>query len=80
MESQLAIHSVLSQLAAARVDALMVDVRGNSGGDACLIYDLAYLLSNHLNSPQVTREPGDTSVTVDRLVLSLWMGHLCHCR
>ena len=41
----------------------MVDVRGNSGGDACLIYDLAYLLSNHLNSPQVTREPGDTSVT-----------------
>ena len=49
----------------------MVDVRGNSGGDACLIYDLAYLLSNHLNSPQVTHEPGDTAVTVDETPLSL---------
>jgi len=52
VESQMAIHSVLAALAAARIDSLMLDMRGNSGGDVCHIYDLAYLLSNHLNSPE----------------------------
>eukprot|EP00802_Teleaulax_amphioxeia_P001558 Tamp_01560.p1 GENE.Tamp_01560~~Tamp_01560.p1 ORF type:complete len:1188 (+),score=117.48 Tamp_01560:1247-4810(+) len=56
VESQLAIHAVLAELAAARVDALLIDVRGNTGGDTCHIYELAYLVSNHLNSPGDAQE------------------------
>ena len=56
VESQLAIHSVLAELAAARIDTLMLDVRGNTGGDTCHIYELAYLVSNQLNSPAEAEE------------------------
>ena len=31
---------------------LCLGFRGNTGGDTCLVYDLAYLLSNQINSPE----------------------------
>ena len=49
-DTQISLSPVES--AAAHIDSLMLDVRGNSGGDLCHIYDLAYLLSNQLNSPE----------------------------
>ncbi len=56
VESQLALHAALAELAAARIEPLLLDLRGNTGGDLCLIYDLAYLLSNHINSPEDAQE------------------------
>jgi C-terminal processing protease CtpA/Prc len=66
VEWQLALHAALAELAAARIESLLLDLRGNTGGDLCLIYDLAYLLSNHINSP----EDAQVRVGMLRLIFS----------
>ena len=74
VEAQLAVHGVLAELAAARIDSLLLDVRGNTGGDLCHIYDLAYLLSNQLNSPDDAQERLALHVRQSRMLDDLVYG------
>lgn len=52
---EFALHSIISEFAAANIDAIMVDVRGNVGGSSCHVFDLIYLLSSSFNTPEEVR-------------------------
>ena len=70
----MALHAALAELAAARIESLLLDLRGNTGGDMCLIYDLAYLLSNHINSPEDAQERVGMHVRRSRTLDALVFG------
>eukprot|EP00286_Rhodomonas_abbreviata_P025551 CAMPEP_0181300836 /NCGR_PEP_ID=MMETSP1101-20121128/7101_1 /TAXON_ID=46948 /ORGANISM="Rhodomonas abbreviata, Strain Caron Lab Isolate" /LENGTH=1721 /DNA_ID=CAMNT_0023406097 /DNA_START=152 /DNA_END=5313 /DNA_ORIENTATION=+ len=51
-EEELALHSVLEELAARKPADLLLDLRGNVGGELCHVFELAYIVSDAFKSPE----------------------------
>lgn len=49
---ELALHNVFGEIGATSPDSLMIDLRGNIGGELCHVFELAYLVSNKFKSVQ----------------------------